>query len=377
MYETINDAKFLQPWEFDRRDYLAGNVLKGLENLKPPKAFKWDILSTYDQWKLGSCTAMATTHSMKVQNEFEHKEWVELSWKDLWQKMGHSLTHYDGWDQIEKAVKTALKEGISWTLNWADFEWKAEAYAYWTWVDWRKHLLISPLICVIRANNTTRIEMLQWEIKTVLKQADINWWHAILLAGYDEEYMYFYNSWWDSTIKEDWLSSFKVKISVFEEMRKHMFTWRYFLLIDKIDLIDYAKEIELSKQIISGIRQLRPLNTLEALELFLLKKYNFEYQEPKSDEVELAKEIIRNSKALYEVADDEVKQYFQEIQVTKFFENKYKFVFGSDKDSYETIARQVIKAAKKLYEIGDDEMKKAFQNIEVTKTLEREYGFKY
>ena len=48
-YETINDAKFLQPWEFDRRDYLAGNVLKGLENLKPPKAFKWDILSTYDQ----------------------------------------------------------------------------------------------------------------------------------------------------------------------------------------------------------------------------------------------------------------------------------------------------------------------------------------
>jgi len=49
MYETINDAKFFQPWEFDRRDYLAGNVLKGLENLKPPKAFKWDILSTYDQ----------------------------------------------------------------------------------------------------------------------------------------------------------------------------------------------------------------------------------------------------------------------------------------------------------------------------------------
>ena len=60
-----------------------------------------DILSTYDQWKLGSCTAMATTHSMKVQNEFEHKEWVELSWKDLVAKDG-TLYSYDGWDISRK-----------------------------------------------------------------------------------------------------------------------------------------------------------------------------------------------------------------------------------------------------------------------------------
>ena len=43
------DVKYLQPREFDRRDYIANKVLKDMDKIKAPKAFKRDIKETYDQ----------------------------------------------------------------------------------------------------------------------------------------------------------------------------------------------------------------------------------------------------------------------------------------------------------------------------------------
>lgn len=57
---------------------------------------------------------MASTHSMKIQNEYEYpdKE-IELDWKDLWTKMGHNLADKsDSGDSIENSVSTVTSKGI-------------------------------------------------------------------------------------------------------------------------------------------------------------------------------------------------------------------------------------------------------------------------
>jgi hypothetical protein len=35
---------------------------------------------------------------------------ITPDWKDLWTKMGHNPSKYEGGDYVEKAVNTALKE---------------------------------------------------------------------------------------------------------------------------------------------------------------------------------------------------------------------------------------------------------------------------
>ena len=77
---TQNSATFLSPYDYDHRDFVANNVLKNLDKLKPPKSMKRNITETYEQGKLGSCTAMATTHSMK------NTEWGGVPKKD-WFKL--------------------------------------------------------------------------------------------------------------------------------------------------------------------------------------------------------------------------------------------------------------------------------------------------
>jgi hypothetical protein len=64
-----------------------------------------------------------------------------------------------------------------------------------------------------------------------------------------------------------------------------MINWRYFTLIDKKELKDYAIEIEVSKQ------------------------------------------IIWPAKKLYEIGDKETKDYFEKIWLGKYLERKYSFKY--------------------------------------------------
>ena len=272
----------LSQLDYDKRDFLVGNVVKNLDKIAPAEQFMRGISETYQQWKLGSCTAMATTHSMKIQNELEYNSKIFLDWKFLRAKMWHSITVYDGWDSVDNAIKTALKNGIDWLLDWKVVNFKADCYAYWLRDNRMKALQPFPLITVIKWNANTRKEMILWEVKTVWKFRD---WHAVLIAWYDKNYVYFYNSFGDAVTKNG-ISNFKISRPNFDAMIKNgMINWRYFTLIDKKELKDYAVEIEVSKQ------------------------------------------IIWPAKKLYEIWDKETKEYFEKIWLTKYLEWKYGFKY--------------------------------------------------
>ena len=272
----------LSKLDYDKRDFMVGNVVKNLDKIQPVNSFMRGISETYPQWKLGSCTAMATTHSMKIQNELEYNRKIFLDRKHLWKNMWHSLTKYDGWDSVENALKTALKNGIEWLLDWKVVNFKADCYGYWLRDNRTKALQLFPLITVIKWNANTRKEMILWEVKTVWK---FRGWHAIVIAGYDVGYVYFYNSFWDAVTKKG-ISNFKISRPNFEVMLKNgMINWRYFTLIDKKELKDYAVEIELSKQ------------------------------------------ILAPAKKLYEIWDKETKEYFENIWLGKYLESKYGFKY--------------------------------------------------
>ena len=270
--------------DYDHRDYFLWNLFKNFDKLTPPNELMRGISETYYQKNLWACTSFATNHSVKSQNEKEYKRQIKLNERFLRAKMGHSLIKYDGWDSVEKAVKTALQYWIEWELDWEPYLFKSDLRWYGKRDSRKQALMILPLIVVIKWNNKTWEEMLDWEVKTIWKYKD---WHAILLAWYDQNYVYFYNSFGDK-INKNGISNFKMSKENFEKAiskTTSMINWRWFGLVDKKDLIDYAKQIELSKQIISPLKK------------------------------------------LYDIWDQEIREYLEEIWLTKKLENKYWFTY--------------------------------------------------
>ena len=198
------------PAEFvEATDFKAEEAIK-IDFKKPlPSSFslwKW-IYKTSDQWALGSCTAMGTTHWVQIL--IVKKNWVEPKdsniftpdWKDLWGKMWHSTEKYDGWDYVEVAVKTALKQWIYIEENWKLA--KFDGYAYWNWdsteydkdINMMKHYLYNwnPIVWCVRWDVQMWREMAKWEVVTNPKVT--TGWHCIALVGWDESGFWFINSW--------------------------------------------------------------------------------------------------------------------------------------------------------------------------------------
>ena len=266
----------LSEQDYDHRDYLADNVLKNFDKLETPKEIMWWISETYSQWKLWSCTAMATTHSAKSQNEKEYNRKVFLNWQDLRAKAGHSLTEYDWGDSVERIVKLALKQGIQWEIDGKPMVFKSDAWFFGKRDSRKKALLFTPLIVVWNWDSTTWSEMSKGEVKTIKRGTK---WHATLDCGFDGKRVYFYNS-----RNKKPISSFKISIENFEKaIACGMINWRWFGLVDKNELNEFAKEIELSKQ------------------------------------------IITSAQKLYDIADDELQTYFEKIGLSKFLQDHYKF----------------------------------------------------
>ncbi len=190
-------------------DFTAEEAIKIDMNVKLPEFFslwKW-IYKTSNQWAIGSCTAMWTTHATQILNVKEW--WVEPTtsniltpdWKDLWTKMWHSTTIYDGWDYVEKAVSTALKQWIKTVEKWDEvkFDW----YAYWDWnsaeydknIDMLKRYLYAwcPIVWCVRWDKKMWTEMTKWEVVSV--PASPTGWHCIALVGWDANWFWFINSW--------------------------------------------------------------------------------------------------------------------------------------------------------------------------------------
>lgn len=190
-------------------DFRAEEAIKLDKTVKLPASFslwKW-IYKTSNQWSLWSCTSMWTTHSVQILNV--QKKWevptdsniITPDRHDLRSKMWHSTTVYDGWDYVEKAVSTALKQWIKTIEKWDEvkFDWYAtsdwdSSSNYDISIDTMKHYLYNgnPIVWCVRWDRTMWREMLNWEVKT--RPTNPTGWHCIALVGWDESWFWFINS---------------------------------------------------------------------------------------------------------------------------------------------------------------------------------------
>lgn len=226
-------------------DFKAEEAIKVDMNVKLPESFSlWQwIYKTSNQWSLWACTALWTSHWTQIL--IVRKNWVVPTtkniltpqWKDLWSKMWHSTTSYDGWDYVEKAVSTALKQWIYIEENWelAKFDW----YAYWDWnsaeydknMDLMKRYLYQwdPIVWCVRWDKQMWNEMTAWQLKSVPKTP--TGWHCIALVWWDKSWLWFVNS----RRPNDW-KELKSRFHVPYDMMKKIwskFNYRYWILYIK------------------------------------------------------------------------------------------------------------------------------------------------
>ena len=235
---------------------------------------KW-IYKTSNQWTLWACTSLWTTHWVQILNV--KKKWVIPTtrniitpiWKDLWGKMWHSTTEYDGWDYVEKAVSTALKQGILIQENWqlARFD----AYATDSWdsndasIEKMKRYLYKgcPIIWCVRWNKKMWNEMTAWEIKTV--PTNVTGWHCIALVGWDKWWLRFVNSWAPNDEKK-----LKSRFYVKYEMMKKLgikFNFRYRVLYMKEDEAKSAEYLKRKNAYVEVLRTLKKYYPEESVEI--------------------------------------------------------------------------------------------------------------
>ena len=226
-------------------DFEATEAIKVDYSVKLPEFFslwKW-IYKTSNQGSLGACTSLGTTHGVQILQvkkggvEPTTKNIITPQWKDLWAKMWHSTTKYDGWDYVEKAVNTALKEWILIEENWQLA--KFDAYATWDWdrsdkaIDLMKRYLYQgcPIVWCVRWDKKTWNEMSAWEVKTV--PSNPTWGHCIALVGWDANGFWFVNSWTpndDKKLKSRFYISYKTLKDFWGK-----FNYRYWVLYIKED----------------------------------------------------------------------------------------------------------------------------------------------
>lgn len=224
-------------------DFKAEEAIELDYSVKLPEFFSlWEwIYETSNQWSLGSCTAMWTSHSTQILNV--KKWWVKPTnkniitpdWHDLRSKMWHSTTVYDGWDYVEKAVSTALKQWIKTVEKWDEVKFDWYATQDWTkddaWLELMKRYLYKwcPIVWCVRWNKKMWNEMSAWEVKTVPSQT--TGWHCIALVWWDAHWFWFINSWSPNDANKR-KSRFYVSNAI---MKKLNFNFRYWVLYIKED----------------------------------------------------------------------------------------------------------------------------------------------
>lgn len=249
-------------------DFEAEEAIKLDMSVKLPDFYslgKW-IYKTSNQGNLGACTSLWTTHWVQILNV--KKNWVEPTdrniitpqWKDLWSKMWHSTTTYDGWDYVEKAVSTALKEWILIEENWQLA--KFDAYATQDWdrsdkaIDLMKRYLYAwcPIVWCVRWDKKTWTEMTKWEVKTV--PTNPTGWHCIALVGWDSNWFRFVNS-RSANDDKKLKSRFHISYKTLKDFGSR-FNFRYWVLYIKEDAKkdpEYLKRKNVMKVIIEALKK--------------------------------------------------------------------------------------------------------------------------
>lgn len=227
----------------DERDFKAEEAIDLDLSVKLPDTYSlgmW-IYKTSNQWALGACTSLGTTHWVQILNVRKKGEIptycniITPAWKDLWSKMWHSTTKYDGWDYVERAVSIALKEWIYIEESWELAKFDGYATDEWTrdekCIEKMKRYLYQkdPIVWCVRWDKTMWNEMKLGRVTTVPKTT--TWWHCIALVGWDKWWFWFINS---RAANDDKKLKSRFYID-FETMKKLAFNYRYWVLYIKED----------------------------------------------------------------------------------------------------------------------------------------------
>lgn len=223
----------------DERDFKAEQAIEVDWDVKLPESFslgEW-IYKTNYQWSIGSCTANSTSHGVQILNV---KKWkvkpttcniITPDRKDLRTKMWHNPEKYEGWDYLENAVSTALK---NWIKTEEGGESKFDAYATQEFshddngIETIKHYLYNgnPVLWLIKWDKKMWNEMSAWEVKSIPEHT--TWWHAIALVGWDKWGLWFINSWNPNDWK--WLKSrFYISNNIIKKLWWRL-NYRYWIL---------------------------------------------------------------------------------------------------------------------------------------------------
>lgn len=285
----------------DERDFKAEEVIDLDRTVELPKSFslwKW-IRTTNYQNGWGSCTANATSHGVQVlavknKGILPTKDnIITPDWKDLWKNMGHDLDDKnDSWDYVEKAINTALKLWIA-TVEWdyAKFDW----YSYDSFeatdkaIEKMKRYLYKgcPIAWCLRWNKTTRTELTNGQLKTLIPVTKRTGWHAICLVGWDEWGLRFVNS--RKTNDGKWYKSrFYITYTDTKKLAG-MLNWRYRPLFKK----EQAKE---------DPEYIKRKNNY----LIILKALKKMYPEETSDMKKTIEEFSRNCRKHYPEINEEL-----------------------------------------------------------------------
>lgn len=254
----------------DERDFKADEAIALDMSIKLPSFFslgKWVYKTNY-QWSIGSCTSNSTSHWVQVLNVEVNGELpkdrniITPDWKDLWTKMGHNPSKYEGGDYVEKAVNTALKEWIATEEGWTA---KFDGYATGSWtakdedIEMIKRYIYAgcPVIWTLRWDSKTWRELSAWELKTIPEKP--NWGHAVAVCGFDEWGLWFLNSRMPND--DDKLKSrFYVKNEVLKKMGGR-FNYRYWVLYIKgmeRKTPEYLKRKNNAVTILKALKKLYP-----------------------------------------------------------------------------------------------------------------------
>lgn len=260
------------PQEFvDERDFKAEEAIKVDTEIVLPESFslgKW-IWETNYQWAIGSCTANSTSHWVQVLAVA--KKWVVPTnnniitpdWKNLWRNMWHSPEKYDGWDYVEKAVKTALDNGIMCIESWEMITFDAYCTMDWTrddkCIEMMKRYIynLNPIIRCMRWNKEIWNQLSAGQLKKWIKIWSDNWWHAICLVWWDKQWFRFVNSWLKND-PEKHKSRFHIPYDVLK-LNAWMFNYRMWILYAKIDALkspEYLKRKNNALVILKALRKI-------------------------------------------------------------------------------------------------------------------------
>lgn len=274
--EFTTGALCKSPEEMDARDFQTEMVMwtvtdEMLKDLPEEIDLIKEMEESYKQWSIPCCTATALCHAVLIENIFDHKtnnlfldqknQRVDNQWK--------KREPDESGDYLENALKGARKNWIKWKLSdWSDFSFKIDGYSYsGVNADFERFLKVityylsikKPLYWNLRWNSQTSKEMSAGEIKTVYKQSETSWWHAIVLWKIDfkRKIVWFANSRSRNTENKEWtktLSVFEISFDVFKQLLdNNVFGWRYWEIRDFDDIkpdalfIDFANVDENSE----------------------------------------------------------------------------------------------------------------------------------